>query len=352
MFTFSGFRSDQTRQIIDTEQVFDAWRTLSNEFPRRFSGSMAWKTVANRAYLYRKTSGIWKSLGPRTAETEHIFEQFHKGRQESRERLAALAARLNEMAAINRAMRLGRVPATTARILRALDKAALIGSALDIVGTNALFAYERLCGVRIESGLLATGDIDLLFDARTNLDLLRGNMGSEGLMGVLRTADSSFEPLAKRSFRAANEDGYLVDLIGPAPADPLVYSRVSGLSDNENDLAAVEIQGLQWLVNSPKVMVTVLDERGYPLQITSPDPRSFAIHKLWLSKREDRDPLKKSRDEVQAKTVAQMVHLYLPHLRFDDDALGAIPKSLRKLSKELVAPAAKKEPPENPQPDW
>lgn len=352
MFTFSSFRSDQIRQAIDTEQVFDAWRSVSNEVSRRFSGSMAWKTVAGRVYLYRKTGGIWKSLGARAAETERTYAQFHEGRHERRERLAVLTARLDEMAAINRAMRLGRVPTTTARIIRALDKAALIGTALDVVGTNALFAYERLCGVRIESGLLATGDIDLLFDARTNLDLLRRNIGAEGLMGVLRTADGSFEPLAKRSFRAANKDGYLVDLIGPVPADPLAYSRIAGLSDNENDLAAVEIEGLQWLVNSPKITATVLDERGYPLQFTSPDPRSFALHKLWLSRREDRDPLKKSRDEAQARTVAEMVHLYLPHLRFDDSALDAMPKSLRRLSEELAAPAAKSSPDDNPEPAW
>ncbi|KAA0698676.1 hypothetical protein DTW90_12910 [Neorhizobium sp. P12A] len=339
MFYFKEIRSEHIRQIIDTEQVFEAWSATNAELSHRFSGSMAWKVVAGRDYLYRKKAAAWKSLGPRSPETEHAHLQFHKGRDECKRRLSTLSARLDEMAAINRAMRLGRMPLTTARILRALNKASLIGTALDIVGTNALFVYERLAGVSIDSGLLATGDIDLLFDARTNLNLLRRNIGSEGLMGVLRATDKSFQPLARGSFRASNREGYLVDLIGPTSANPMLETSVTALVENEEDLSAVEIDGLQWLVNSPKVSAIVLDERGYPLSCTCPDPRSFALHKLWVSRREDRDPLKKSRDEAQSRLVVEMLSRNIPHLRFDDPALGAIPKRLRQLSEELLKPA-------------
>ena len=324
---------------------------VNAELSHRFAGAMAWKTVSGRDYLYRKTTTSWKSLGPRSSDTEHTYEQFHEGRRERRQHLATLSARLDEMAAINRAMRLGRMPLITARILRALNKADLIGKALDIVGTNALFAYERLGGIKIDSGLLATGDIDLLFDVRTNLNLLRRNIGAGGLMGILRTADKSFHPISKRSFRAANSNGYLVDLIGPMPSHPLENSKPAAIGENEDDLAAVEIEGLQWLVNSPKVTAIVLDKRGYPVQYTCPDPRSFALHKLWLSRREDRDPLKKLRDEAQAHAVADMIGRYLPHLRFDDAVLSAVPKSLRKLSRELNE-ATRKSPDDKLEPNW
>ncbi|EJK87667.1 nucleotidyltransferase domain-containing protein [Rhizobium sp. AP16] len=351
MFYFNEMKSDQIRQTIDTEQLFEAWLAVNADLSHRFAGSMAWKTVSGRDYLYRKTKTSWKSLGPRSSETERTYMQFHEGRSERRQHLATLSTRLDEMAAINRAMRLGRMPLTTARILRALNKANLIGNALDIVGTNALFAYERLSGVKIDSSLLATGDIDLLFDARTNLNLLRRSIGAEGLMGVLRTADKSFHTLGKRSFRAANKNGYLVDLIGPMPSHPLSSSRPAGIGENEDDLAAVEIEGLQWLINSPKVTAIVLDERGYPVHYTCPDPRSFALHKLWLSRREDRDPLKKLRDEAQAHVVADMIGRYLSHLRFDDTALGAVPKSLRSLSRELQE-TTHKSPDDKIEPNW
>lgn len=122
---------------------------------------MSWKTSTNgKEYLYKKSGGIWKSLGPRSTETETTFGQFHAGRENSKERVGSLAQRLDELAPVNRAMSLGRVPQLTARIIRALDKLGLIGTAIDIVGTNALFVYERLAGVHVTSGLLSTQDVD------------------------------------------------------------------------------------------------------------------------------------------------------------------------------------------------
>ena len=129
--------------------------------------------------------------------------------------------------------------------------------------------------------------------------------------------------------RAANKDGFLVDLIMPLAADPMRPATRNTVGVETDDLAAVEIEGLQWLVNSPKVEAVVIDERGYPLSCVSPDPRCFALHKRWLSERADRDPLKRVRDREQAVSVAQLVAAEMPHLRFDDPALGAMPRILR-----------------------
>ena len=64
--------------------------------------------------------------------------------------------------AINRALRLNRVPSIETRILSALDREGLLGKQIFVVGTNALFAYELMAGVLISGDLLATKDIDLL----------------------------------------------------------------------------------------------------------------------------------------------------------------------------------------------
>ena len=109
-------KSEQIRQTIDTEQVFAEWRSAHNALDRRFKGAMSWKTVAGRDYLYRKTGQAWKSLGARSADTEAIFAQFHDGREEARSRLASLSRRLDELAAVNRAMQIGRMPLLTARV--------------------------------------------------------------------------------------------------------------------------------------------------------------------------------------------------------------------------------------------
>ncbi|MDB5523349.1 MAG: hypothetical protein JWM58_1112 [Rhizobium sp.] len=329
MYHFQELTSEQIRQTIDTEQIFTEWMRISREIDHRFRGAMAWKSVSGRKYLYRKTGAAWKSLGPQSEDTERTHQQFHDGRDAAKGRLRALTVRLDDMAAINRAMRIGRLPLLTARVVRALGRSGLIGTAFDIVGTNALYLYERLSGVRIASRLLATGDVDLMFDARTKLKLIGGKNKPANLMATLKTVDKSFQQTSKLSFRAANRDGFLVDVIMPANRDRLKNVGRTGIGGSGDDLVAVEIEGLEWLVNSPKVEATMIDERGYPLICSCPDPRSFALHKLWLSKREDRDPLKRIRDRQQAELVSTMLLHRLPHLRFDDPALGAIPKTLR-----------------------
>lgn len=336
MSRFGRLKSEQIRQTIDTEQVFAEWHQTTAALEHRFKGAMSWKTVAGRDYLYRKTGQTWKSLGLRNPETETIHAQFHDGREEARRRLASLSQRLDERAAVNRAMQIGRMPLLTARLLRALDRAGLIGTALDVVGTNALFVYERLGGVRFESGLLATEDIDLLFDSRSSLKLAAVDGSPSGLLKILQTTDHSFQPVGKSSFRAANRDGFLVDLIMPLAGDPMRPATRNRVGAESDDLAAVEIEGLQWLTNSPKVEAVIIDERGYPLRCVSPDPRSFALHKHWLSERADRDPLKRVRDREQAISVAELIVTDLPHLRFDDPALGAIPRALRDHASKLA----------------
>jgi hypothetical protein len=334
MFEINELSGEQSRQTIDSEQVFSSWRAASQELKSRYPGSMTFKTVARRDYLYRKTGTIWKSLGPRDENTELAHERFHQGREALRQRTATLAHRLNELAAVNRAMRLGRMPLVAARILRALDFAGLMGSAVDIAGTHCLFAYERMAGVRIDSQLVATGDIDILLDARTNLKLLGRNLPESGWLGLLQQIDRSFRLLAKGDFRAANDEGFMVDLITPQGPDPMKSGDLIPGRDHD-DLTAVEIEGLIWLVNSPKIEVIVLDARGYPLLMSVPDPRSFALHKLWVSERTDRDAIKKRRDRDQAHLTARLIAEHLPHLRFDDRMLAALPADIRDLAKQL-----------------
>lgn len=338
---FKELNGDQVRQLIDAEQVFSSYAAARSRLDHSFNGSMSWKTVDGRDYLYRKRDGIWKSLGPRNADTEIIHTQFHVGRQRAKWRVQKTKLRLDETAPVHRALRLGRMPTIAARILRAMTKAGLVGSVIEVVGTNALFAYERMAGVHIAGAHLATGDIDLLFDARARLKLLAPDIAVEGLAGLLRKVDRSFTVKGRDSFRAENDDGYMVDLITPLGRDRMAERRRSRIGTDGEDLKAVEIEGLSWLVNSPKVAVTVMDERGYPLSVTVPDPRAFTLHKVWLSQRDDRDPLKRQRDDGQARLVAELLATRLPHLAFDDPALGAIPARLRAQAANLIRPAAK-----------
>jgi hypothetical protein len=266
------------------------------------------------------------------------MDRFLSGRAAIKARIETLDATIRRMAPVNRAMRLGRVPWVAAKLLRKLERKQLLGRRLAVAGTHALYAYERMAGVHFERSQVATLDIDLLYDARAGLRLVAPGVREEGLQGLLRAVDDSFEPLARGGFRAVNAGGFMVDLITPLPASPALAHGPARIGADD-DMTAAEIEGLAWLQNCPQVQQIAIDERGYPLPMTVPDPRAFALHKLWVSERPDRDPAKARRDAAQARSVAGLVLRYLPQLRFDDPALAALPKALRGRADELASQA-------------
>ena len=169
--SFAELDNEQRRQLIDATQAFEAWRAAAQEFRHSYQGAMYWRTSKGKDYLGRKYGQVWESLGARSPETERVKADYTEARSRLRQRLTRLAQRLDRMAPVNRALRLGRMPLTPARILRKLDEAGLLGRQLIVVGTNSLYAYEARSGVLLDAALTATTDIDLLIDARQRLSL-------------------------------------------------------------------------------------------------------------------------------------------------------------------------------------
>jgi hypothetical protein len=102
------------------------------------------------------------------------------------------------------------------------------------------------------------------------------------------------------------------------------------------DLEAVEIRNLQWLIASPKLIQTVIGDDGYPVKTAVPDPRAFALHKLWMSQQPDREPIKKQRDHNQGIAVGKIVIQYLPQFKFDNDQLKMLPKAVVETGKKWI----------------
>ena len=327
----------QRRQFVDVVQTFEAWEESKAELAQRFFGSMRWVERKGHVYLLRKKASSEVSLGRRTDETEEIYRAFRNGRDTERKRCDALYARLREMAPVNRALRLNRVPRLTARILRHLAEAQVLGQNIFVVGTNSLFLYEALAGVHLTSDLLATVDIDLLWDARQGLSLAVKDFHRSGVIGYLRRADRSFQRSRGHLFRAVNREGFMVDLIRPVQ-DPY---RVTETGTNPEDLVGVGIEGLEWLVNAPKVDGVVIGEDGIPLRCWSVDPRAFALHKVWVSERSDREPVKRARDYAQAQETAWIATHYLG-MELPDPALYVLPEFMRRLSDRLKRVSAEK----------
>ena len=337
--------NDQRRETVNTRQRYEAFRSAKAQL-RHYRGSMVWSRTKDIEYLLRSAydgeDGRRRqiSLGPRSAETERIKHEFDTGREAARQRFEATRKVLDRQAAINRVLGLGRVPLTGARIIHALDEAGLLGRALRVVGTHAIYAYEAAAGIFVDPDVTTTEDIDLLYDARRELGfVVDETLGEAGLLGILKRVDRSFER-ARQGFRAVNADGYLVDLIRPEGNPPWKDVRES-LSAAEGDLAAVAIEGLAWLESAPSFEAVVIDEKGVPLRFVVVDPRVFAAHKLWVSQQPGRDPLKRQRDLAQARAVAELTATHLTHLPYEAAALRMLPRSVFEAANPLfrAAPA-------------
>ena len=251
--------------------------------------------------------------------------------REGKDRSAALRQQLNDRARILRARGLGRVPLLAARIMRKLDDLNWLGTSLTVLGTNALYAYEAKAGVRIEAGLLATSDVDVLYDARRRLDL-SGEVNGTGLVGALRSVDRSFRKTPNRPCTAANREGYMVDLLEHPDHGKIMRKGKARLSDHPDDLVATTTESSRWLLNTPKFEATAFDEVGLPVRVVTIDPRVFALQKQWIVENDStRDPLKRTRDAEQARTAATIITQHLG-LSFDDPALSGLPASFRDLS--------------------
>lgn len=330
---FIELSAEQRRVFIDAIQLYEAYRAALSD-AQNTKGSMRWKKTAGHQYLFRGTGGegLGKSLGRRSAETESIMASFNQRKSESVDRLSTLKGRLVDMARMCKAVRIARVPAIVTDIAREADKNGLLGQNLKIIGTNAIFAYEAAAGVSFDRKLLATQDMDILWDARAKLRL-NSDLSKSGFMGLLTKADRSFRRAGgKYSHSAVNKSGYMVDLIKATPRPPwkVEATRIG----SEGDLDAAEIDSQRWISSSPAMDQVVIGEDGFPARMVVPDPRAFAIHKLWLSQDPSREPLKQSRDRAQAFAVAHLVDNYLVQHPFTEKEACMFPKSIRKQAVE------------------
>jgi len=302
--------SEERRIAINAIQAYEAHLELRQK-SEELAGGVVWRKIRRGEYLIRVLDGYGhvRSLGPRSPETEKLYSDFTRQKKSVKSAVAETKAELERRARFCIAAGVNRVPNLTARIIRRLDDLKLLGDHLVILGSNAIFAYEMKAGVYLKSGLMQTDDLDTLLEENPPLQLA-GRISKMGFLGILKKVDKTFEISSERSFRAVNSRTFMVDLIKP-PA------RKRSKIGSGRDLVASSIEGLQWLATAPKMTQIAIGEDGFPVRLVVPDPRVFALHKLWLSLQPDRSPLKRKRDFRQGGAVGQIALQYLD-MSFED----------------------------------
>jgi hypothetical protein len=324
MVDYTQLNEEQRRQLIDAQQLFGAWWPADQDLengPRLY-----WNKSKGRRYLYEQRRGGRRSLGRENAALERKKAENDARVRSLRSRVHSLRSRVDEMAPVNQALGIARMPETASKIIRELDREGLLGQHIRIAGTNALHAYETAAGVFIGGRHTATGDADLIWDISQSLLLSATSVvRRDGLMSILRRVDKSFT--ADYGLIARNDRGYIVDLIVPE-SEAIPVMRPAG------DIEAQAIGGIEWLLRSPPFEQIIIGADGIPLRIVVPEPRTFALHKLWVSQRADRNPVKIAKDIAHARIVGDLAQ---SHLRSPLNAaeLPWLSSALRKLIPEL-----------------
>jgi hypothetical protein len=313
-------RPEQLRILENAAVAYDAWLQASHQADLH-AHRLEWKRIDGVEYLYRHfgRSGA-QSLGRRNAETESLKQVQDLAKPQIEQALAELRERLVLIAAEYRAHRLPRVHPILGRICREADRRSLLGSALLVVGTNAMPAYEFEAQDRFAIGLETTEDCDFAWCRQTQMTV--AGSGATPFYSLLKSVDSTFTPNYERPFQARNAAAYEVELL-------LAPSLKADFPASE-PIRPIPLPEQEWLLQGRRLAHVVFDMNNQPVRLVVPDPRWMALHKLWLSEKPERNRNKKPKDGEQGRRLLLAVQESMPHYPLDDAFLREVPDELRR----------------------
>ncbi|WP_421854942.1 GSU2403 family nucleotidyltransferase fold protein [Novosphingobium sp.] len=309
------FTDEQSRLLVNLRQRYEVWMAAEQELAA-MPYDLRRKSVSGAVYLYEihGRSGNGKSLGRMDAEQLARFEDYHARKDALKAQIKALRPALAESAALYRALRLPMLSSEAGPILRECDRRRLLGSHLLVVGTNAIAAYMAEAGAAI---ILPdeTEDFDLAWVAQVPDEAERR------VWDMLKEVDPTFTINSERDFQARNAKAYEVELlVAPSRAGTL------GIRDQPRPVPLPE---QEWLLLGRPVDQVIGCRDGSPARIVAPDPRWFALHKLWMAAQAKRNPLKRPKDRKQGLALLDAVAAAMPHYRLGDDFIAELPAELR-----------------------
>ena len=318
MAVVDPFSDEQARALVNLEQRYQVWI----EAERALAGlpyDLRRKEIGGGVYLYEinDRSGNGRSLGPWSDENEAKFMAYRDEKTRQKQRRDASRESLEESGRLCRALRLPMLAIAAGPILREADRRSLLGSHLLVVGTNAMAAYSVEAGGFIRDAPDETDDFDMAWSA------LDGNQDTRTVWDMLKAVDPTFTVNTERSFQARNAKAYEFEIL-------VAPSRLSTMSRTDQP-RPVPLPEQEWLLEGIRVDRVVICRDGSPARIVAPDPRWFALQKLWMAKQTKRHPLKRPKDLRQGLALLDAVYAAMPQFPLDEEFESALPE-------ELVAP--------------
>jgi len=200
------------------------------------------------------------------------------------------------------------------RIIRQLDVCGFIGP-LQVVGDVAVAAYTLEAQVVLPFASPTALELGWTQATRTPL----AARDTESPFQALRRLDPSFR--LEKDGRAINAKSDEVEI--------LIAPSLEGTISPKEKFRSIPLEEQEWLLLGDPVEQLLYDTNNKPLRIVAPDPRYFALQKLWLADKPSRDPLKKDKDRTQGELVLHLVHLKMPHYPLNEKFEQSLPEPLK-----------------------
>jgi hypothetical protein len=311
------FTEEQARALVNLEQRYQVWIEAERALAK-LPYDLRRKEVGGYAYLYeiKDRSGNGKSLGPWSDALEAKLATYRAEKASAKDRRDQSRAQLDETGRLGRALRLPMLANAAGPILREADRRALLGSHFLVIGTNAMIAYAVEAGGFIREAPDETDDFDFAWAAT------EAQHGERVLWDMLKAVDDTFTVNFERTFQARNAKAYEVEIL-------VAPSRAATMTKTDQP-RPVPLPEQEWLLLGKTVDRVVICRDGSPARIVAPDPRWFALQKLWLGRQRKRNPLKRPKDLKQGAALLSAVKEAMPQYPLDKAFERALPKELAK----------------------
>lgn len=314
MRNVTPFTDEQARLLINLEQRYAVWIEAERALAA-MPYDLRRKEIGGRAYLYEISdrSGNGKSMGAWSEAHQGRFDAYRAAKAEAKARRDGARERLTETAALYRALRLPMLANEAGPILREADRRGLLGRELIVVGTNAMAAYSVEAGGMIRDLPDETADFDMAWAGEEAAE-------EQLVWQMLKAVDATFTVNSERTFQARNAKAYEFEL--------LVAPSRAGTMARTDRPRPVPLPEQEWLLLGTPVDHVVACRDGSPARIVAPDPRWFALHKLWMSDQAKRNRLKRPKDAKQGMLLLDAVAETMPHYPLDARFEAQLPGEL------------------------
>jgi hypothetical protein len=309
----TNYSDEQARALVNLRQRYEVWRDAEREL-RALPYDLRRKTVGGYKYLYEihDRSGNGKSLCRWDDQAEARMLAYREQKAAAKARITTSRGRVEESARLLRALRVPMLAAAPGPILREADCRRLLDGSLLVVGTNSLLAYQQEAVARFDLSD-ETEDFDLAWASKEKPE------GSP-FWDMLKAVDPTFTVNTERSFQARNADAYEVEL--------LVAPSLAATMGQREKPHPIPLPEQEWLLLGTPVDQVVPCRDGKAARLVVPDPRWFALHKLWLGNQVKRNPLKRRKDVAQGMAVLSAVAEAMPQYPLDEAFIANIPAEL------------------------